>query len=55
MYGHHEGDKVLKEFANELKAVFEGRGVPIRVGGDEFIVLISEAQNEKVGSISNVD
>jgi diguanylate cyclase (GGDEF)-like protein len=48
MYGHHEGDKVLKEFANELKAVFEGRGVPIRVGGDEFIVLISEAQNERV-------
>ena len=41
-YGHHEGDKVLREFARELKAVFEDIGVPIRVGGDEFIIWIRE-------------
>ena len=39
-YGHHEGDRVLRAFAQELKAVFEGFGEPIRVGGDEFIVWV---------------
>jgi diguanylate cyclase (GGDEF)-like protein len=41
-YGHHEGDKVLRAFAGELKAVFDDVGMPIRVGGDEFIVWIRE-------------
>jgi diguanylate cyclase (GGDEF)-like protein len=48
IYGHHEGDKVLLAFARELKTVFEGRGVPIRVGGDEFIVFIDENRKEIV-------
>jgi len=48
IYGHHEGDNVLLAFARELKTVFEGRGVPIRVGGDEFIVFIDENQPEVV-------
>jgi diguanylate cyclase (GGDEF)-like protein len=39
-YGHHEGDRVLRAFAQELKAVFEGFGEPLRVGGDEFIVWV---------------
>jgi len=46
VYGHHEGDNVLRVFAQNLKAVFEGKGMPVRVGGDEFIVLISENQKE---------
>lgn len=40
--GHHEGDKVLRLFARQLEDVFEGKGVAIRLGGDEFIVLIHE-------------
>lgn len=47
IYGHHEGDKVLRVFARELRNVFEEKGVPIRVGGDEFVVLISE-NNKKI-------
>jgi len=42
LYGHHEGDQVLRAFAGELKAVFDEIGTPIRVGGDEFIVWIRE-------------
>ena len=42
IYGHHEGDKVLRVFAQAIKDVFEEKGIPIRVGGDEFIVLLSE-------------
>jgi diguanylate cyclase (GGDEF)-like protein len=45
-FGHHEGDKVLKLFARQLEDVFEGKGVSIRMGGDEFIVLLNENQKE---------
>lgn len=46
--GHHEGDKVLRVFARHLEEAFEGKGVPIRLGGDEFIVLVSENRREIV-------
>lgn len=46
VFGHHEGDKVLRVFARQLENVFEGKGVPLRMGGDEFIVLINENQRE---------
>ncbi len=46
VFGHHEGDKVLRLFARQLEEVFEGKGVSIRLGGDEFIVLINENQSE---------
>lgn len=49
-YGHHEGDKVLQEFARELKAVFEDIGVPIRVGGDEFIVWVRDNNAAVIGT-----
>ncbi|SMC48731.1 GGDEF domain-containing protein [Sporomusa malonica] len=48
VFGHHEGDRVLRVFAKQLEAVFEGKGVSIRLGGDEFIVLINENQREIV-------
>lgn len=48
VFGHHEGDKVLAVFARQLKEVFEGKGVSIRLGGDEFIVLVNENQREVV-------
>ncbi len=48
IYGHHEGDKVLRLFARELQNIFKGKGVPIRIGGDEFIVLLNENQKDVV-------
>lgn len=50
VYGHHEGDRVLRAFAQELKAVFEGFGEPIRIGGDEFIVWIYTNDQELIES-----
>ena len=47
-YGHQEGDKVLKIFAGHIKEVFDGKGVSIRLGGDEFIVLVNENRREVV-------
>lgn len=48
IFGHHEGDKVLRVFARRLEEVFDGKGVAIRLGGDEFIVLVNENRREIV-------
>lgn len=40
-YGHHEGDKFLKEFSTNLTLSFRSNDVLGRVGGEEFIVYIS--------------
>lgn len=48
VFGHHEGDNVLKLFARMLEDAFAGKGVPIRWGGDEFIVLVNEHKSEIV-------
>ena len=44
-YGHRTGDKLIKTFAEVLKEAFAGVGSVIRVGGDEFLVII---RNEHV-------
>jgi len=48
VYGHEEGDKVLRFFAKQLEDVFAGIGVAHRVGGDEFIVLLHEKQRRRI-------
>ena len=39
-YGHILGDKVLIEYAEELKREFNGLGVIGRFGGDEFLIVL---------------
>lgn len=48
IFGHQEGDKVLKFFARQLEEVFVGIGVAIRWGGDEFILLLNEKNRERL-------
>lgn len=38
--GHPAGDRVLKRLAENLKELFENRGILGRLGGDEFVALI---------------
>ncbi len=40
LYGHPEGDRVLKEAVLAMNAIFGGDGLIGRVGGDEFAILI---------------
>lgn len=48
VFGHQEGDKVLKFFARQLEEVFEGIGSSIRLGGDEFIILLNERRERRL-------
>lgn len=44
--GHPAGDLLLKEVAARLQGCLRGGDMPVRVGGDEFLVLSEEAKGE---------
>lgn len=44
-YGHRFGDEVILMLANALKETFENNGVIGRIGGDEFMCLLSDFGN----------
>jgi diguanylate cyclase (GGDEF)-like protein len=45
-YGHGAGDIVLKEFSRNLRKVIRACDLPIRIGGDEFLVILPECSRE---------
>jgi diguanylate cyclase (GGDEF)-like protein len=50
-YGHAAGDLALKEFSRRLQRAVRACDVPIRVGGDEFLVIFPECALEKIPEI----
>jgi diguanylate cyclase (GGDEF)-like protein len=42
IHGHSEGDRVLTELAEVLRAQFAGRGMAARFGGEEFVILMPD-------------
>ncbi len=46
-YGHEIGDKILKKVAKRLKKTIRAVDTIGRIGGDEFIVLISDLEKEE--------
>lgn len=47
-YGHLVGDKVINAFCDCMKDVFGGKGTIYRIGGDEFICLLENTDDEEV-------
>jgi diguanylate cyclase (GGDEF)-like protein len=45
-YGHHYGDKMLREVAEVVRSGIRGIDAPARYGGDEFVVLLPETEPE---------
>lgn len=43
-FGHTEGDRVLKDFAHVLQQASRKNDVPIRYGGDEFVLLLNGSE-----------
>ena len=50
-YGHAAGDLALKEFSRRLQRAIRACDVPIRVGGDEFLVILPDCPPDKIETI----
>lgn len=47
-YGHAAGDAMLRAFAERLKRAIRGSDLAVRLGGDEFMVILPECRAEEV-------
>jgi diguanylate cyclase (GGDEF)-like protein/PAS domain S-box-containing protein len=45
--GHHTGDKLLIEFTERLRNHIRREDLLVRMGGDEFVVLLAEQHSDK--------
>lgn len=53
VYGHDEGDELLKSFSELLLKTFRRSECIGRLGGDEFMVLINESEIVNIENIKN--
>ncbi len=47
-YGHAEGDAILRNIADDLKAFVGDKGIVARIGGDEFAILTSGMEKTEI-------
>lgn len=51
-HGHETGDRVLKKVAGLLSRHFRATDYPVRIGGDEFAVIVMDAVPEEQDTIA---
>src|SRR5437667_4732106 len=47
-FGHAAGDRILRQLGSVLKNQFRGEDVVCRYGGDEFLIILSDASLESL-------
>ena len=52
VFGHKEGDMVLKEVVNLFKSTLREIDIICRIGGDEFLLILSDTSPEKAPIIN---
>ncbi len=52
-FGHRQGDRVLQHFAMLLEKVFGHNSIVARFGGDEFVVVSNEYNDQKIKSLND--
>jgi diguanylate cyclase (GGDEF)-like protein len=50
-FGHAAGDLALKKFSRSVRRAIRACDVPVRIGGDEFLVILPECPRDKVDVI----
>ncbi len=50
-FGHAAGDAALKQFSRQLKRAIRACDIPVRIGGDEFLIILPECPREKIDVI----
>lgn len=51
-WGHDAGDAVLRQFAERLRRSLRGSDLACRLGGEEFVVLMPDAEESSAAAIS---
>lgn len=52
-YGHEKGDAVLRDMGEKLRHRFGGLGIAVRLGGEEFCLLLDGVGNDVAGIVED--